>query len=145
MYIDSSEWVMVPNVFGMATYSDGGIMSTKPYTCGSNYILNMSNYKRGDWCEIMDGLYWRFTEKNIKFYESNPRLSILVRNLYNMDIERKERIFVKAEQFIKNNTLWKKKKFVEHARCHLIGEKNGRETGTKFCIVVKDVEGIKSN
>ena len=43
---DSSEWVMVPNVFGMATYSDGGLMSTKPYTCGSNYILKMSNYKK---------------------------------------------------------------------------------------------------
>ena len=38
MYIDSSEWVMVPNVFGMATYADGGLMSTKPYTCGLNYI-----------------------------------------------------------------------------------------------------------
>ena len=33
MYIDSSDWVMVPNIFGMATYSDGGLMSTKPYTC----------------------------------------------------------------------------------------------------------------
>ena len=32
MYIDSSDWVMVPNIFGMATYSDGGLMSTKPYT-----------------------------------------------------------------------------------------------------------------
>ena len=105
MYIDSSEWVMVPNIFGMATYVDGGLMSTKPYTCGSNYILKMSNYKRGDWCDVMDGLYWRFTEKNIKFYESNPRLSMLVSNLKKMDKEKKKRIFQKAEQFIKNNTL----------------------------------------
>ena len=49
---------MIPNVYGMATYSDGGLMSTKPYTCGSNYILKMSNYSRGEWCEIVDGLYW---------------------------------------------------------------------------------------
>ena len=55
MYIDSSDWVMVPNVFGMATYADGGLMSTKPYTCGSNYILKMSNYKKGDWCDTLDG------------------------------------------------------------------------------------------
>ena len=32
MYIDSTEWVMIPNVYGMATFSDGGLMSTKPYT-----------------------------------------------------------------------------------------------------------------
>ncbi len=105
MYIDSSEWVMIPNVFGMATYSDGGLMSTKPYTCGSNYILKMSNYKKGDWCDIMDGLYWRFTEKNRKFYESNPRLSMLVRNLDKMDKKRKDNIFNKAEAFINKNTL----------------------------------------
>ena len=105
MYIDSSEWVMVPNVFGMATYADGGLMSTKPYTCGSNYILKMSNYKKGEWCDIMDGLYWRFTEKNRKFYESNPRLSMLVKNLDKMDKKRKENIFSEAEKFINNNTL----------------------------------------
>ncbi len=105
MYIDSSEWVMVPNVFGMATYADGGLMSTKPYTCGSNYILKMSNYKKGEWCDIMDGLYWNFTEKNRKFYESNPRLSMVVKNLDRMDKKRKENIFGKAKKFITNNTL----------------------------------------
>ena len=46
VFIDSYDWVMVPNVYGMATYADGGLMSTKPYTCGSNYILKMSNYKK---------------------------------------------------------------------------------------------------
>ncbi len=105
MYIDSSEWVMVPNVFGMATYADGGLMSTKPYTCGSNYILKMSNYKKGEWCDILDGLYWRFTEKNKEFYLSNPRLSMIARNLDKMDKKRKENIFSKAEEFINKNTL----------------------------------------
>jgi deoxyribodipyrimidine photolyase-related protein len=100
MYIDSSEWVMVPNVFGMATYSDGGLMSTKPYTCGSNYLLKMSNYKRGDWCDTVDGLYWRFIEKNRKFYDSNPRLSMQARLLDKMNVERKQRIIIKAEDFI---------------------------------------------
>ena len=65
----------------------------------------MSNYKKGDWCDIMDGLFWRFTQKNRKFYESNPRLSMLIRNLDRMDTQRKERIFTGAEEFIKSNTL----------------------------------------
>ena len=34
MYVDSADWVMVPNVYGMGTYADGGIFSTKPYICG---------------------------------------------------------------------------------------------------------------
>ena len=105
MFVDSSEWVMVPNVFGMGTFADGGIMSTKPYTCGSNYVLKMSNYKKGSWCEVLDGLYWRFTEKHRDFYESNPRLSILTRSLDKMDPERKERIFGLADDFIKKNSL----------------------------------------
>ena len=105
MFVDSSEWVMVPNVFGMGLFADGGIMSTKPYTCGSNYVLKMSNYQKGPWCEVLDGLYWRFTEKHRDFYESNPRLSILTRSLDKMDPERKERIFGLADDFIKKNSL----------------------------------------
>ena len=105
MYIDSSDWVMVPNVFGMATYSDGGLMSTKPYTCSSNYILKMSNYKRGDWCDIVDGLYWRFIENHKDFYNSNPRLSFQLRLLDKMATERKERIYSLADNFLENHTI----------------------------------------
>jgi deoxyribodipyrimidine photolyase-related protein len=104
MYIDSSDWVMVPNVFGMATYSDGGLMSTKPYTCGSNYFLKMSNYKRGDWCDTVDGLYWRFIEKNRSFYQSNPRLSLQATFLDRLSPERKDLIFDRAETFISEHT-----------------------------------------
>ena len=105
MYIDSSDWVMVPNVFGMATFSDGGLMSTKPYTCSSNYILKMSNYKKGPWCEIVDGLYWRFIDKHRSFYKSNPRLSFQIKMLDKMDVNRKSKIFDRAEYFLLNNTL----------------------------------------
>tara|TARA_Y100001933_G_C18512017_1_gene361115 strand:+ start:37 stop:423 length:387 start_codon:yes stop_codon:yes gene_type:complete len=105
MYIDSSDWVMVPNVFGMATFSDGGLMSTKPYTCGSNYILKMSNYKRGVWCDVLDGLYWRFVNKNRDFYRSNQRLSFQTRMLDKMDADRKRKIFDLAEDFLSVHTL----------------------------------------
>ena len=104
MYIDSSDWVMIPNVYGMATYSDGGLMSTKPYTCGSNYFIKMSNYKRGEWCDIVDGLYWRFTDKHRSFYEKNARMGFMTRTLDRMDPNRKKMIFKEANKFIKNNT-----------------------------------------
>ena len=104
MYIDSADWVMVPNVYGMGSYADGGIFSTKPYICGSSYMLRMSNYKKGEWCDVVDGLYWRFIDKNIRFFEKNPRLSLMTRALGRLDKERKHIIFDKAEEFIANNT-----------------------------------------
>ena len=105
MFIDSSEWVMVPNVYGMGTFSDGGIFSTKPYLCGSNYILKMSNYKKGEWCEVLDGLYWKFINDNIDFFKSNPRLSIMKNALSKIKAERKKVIFSKANNFIKTKTI----------------------------------------
>ena len=105
MFVDSSEWVMVPNVFGMGTFADGGIFATKPYISGSSYILRMSNFKKGDWCEIVDGLYWKFIEDNKEFFAKNPRLSLMIRALEKLDKERKLRIFEAAETFIEEKTL----------------------------------------
>jgi deoxyribodipyrimidine photolyase-related protein len=104
MFIDSSDWVMTPNVFGMGTFSDGGIFATKPYICGSNYLLKMSDYKRGEWCEVVDGLYWQFIEKNKKYIKSNHRLSMMGHALEKIDPERKKRIFTQANKFIRDNT-----------------------------------------
>ncbi len=105
MFIDSSEWVMTPNVYGMGLFSDGGIFATKPYICGSSYYLKMMDFKKGEWCEIVDGLYWRFIEKNKNFFLTNPRLSMMVRVLERMSSDRKKRIISKANQFIKKYTL----------------------------------------
>ena len=104
-FIDSSDWVMVPNVYGMGLFSDGGIFATKPYICGSNYILKMSNYKRGEWCEIVDGLYWSFIEKNRNFFEKNFRLNMMVKLLDKMDIQRKKHLKKIANEFIKKTTI----------------------------------------
>lgn len=67
MFNDSADWVMGPNVFGMGQFSDGRLFTTKPYICGSNYILKMSSLKKGDWCAVVDGLYWRFID-NIEIF-----------------------------------------------------------------------------
>ena len=54
IFVDSSDWVMIPNVYGMGTFADGGLFATKPYSCGSNYIIKMNNYKKDDWADIVD-------------------------------------------------------------------------------------------
>lgn len=78
MFIDAFDWVMVPNVYGMSQYADGGRMTTKPYVSGSNYVLKMSDYKKGNWCEIWDALYWQYIEKHCDLFGGNPRMSMIV-------------------------------------------------------------------
>ena len=100
MYVDSSEWVMGPNVYGMGLFSDGGVFATKPYICGSNYILKMSDYGKGDWCTTVDGLYWRFIDRHRDFFASNPRLALMPKALDRLDAQRRKTIFAAAEAFI---------------------------------------------
>jgi deoxyribodipyrimidine photolyase-related protein len=104
MFVDSSEWVMGPNVYGMGIFSDGGIFATKPYICGSNYLLKMSDYKKGPWCDVVDGLYWRFIDRHRDFFASNPRLALMPRALDRLDDARRDRIFEAAEAFLAEHT-----------------------------------------
>ena len=104
MFVDSSDWVMVPNVYGMGLFSDGGIFATKPYICGSSYFMKMMDFKKGEWCNTMDGLYWRFIDRNRKFFLKNPRLSMMVYVFDKMKDERKKMILSEADKFIKLNT-----------------------------------------
>lgn len=98
-FIDAYDWVMVPNVYGMSQYADGGLMTTKPYISGSNYILKMSDFGKGDWCEIWDGLYWRFVDKHRDLFLKNPRLSLAVRSLDQMG-PRFPRLLTTAENYL---------------------------------------------
>ena len=90
-FVDSSEWVMVPNVVGMALYADGGSMSTKPYASGGAYINRMSDSCRtcsfnpkkrvGDDACPFTTLYWDFLDRNRDQLSSNHRLAIQFGNL----------------------------------------------------------------
>jgi len=100
LYIDAYDWVMVPNVYGMTLYADGGLMSTKPYISSSNYVKKMSDYKNGDWQQVWDGLFWNFMDKNQDFFKTNPRLGMLLSNLNKMAPETKENHLKNAQQFL---------------------------------------------
>lgn len=105
LFIDAYDWVMEPNVYGMGQFADGGVFATKPYISGSNYILKMSDFKKGDWCDIWDGLYWRFIYRNKDFFKTNPRMSLMVGTLNRIPKDRKSRIFKLADNFIEGVTV----------------------------------------
>ena len=100
LFIDSYDWVMVPNVYGMSQFADGGLMSTKPYISGSNYIVKMSDYKKGEWCKIWDALFWNFMDKQRAFFLKNPRMRMLISSFDKMDQTKRETHLITADNFL---------------------------------------------
>ena len=100
LFIDSYDWVMVPNVYGMSQFADGGIMSTKPYISSSNYILKMSNYKKGEWCATWDALFWNFMDKQRSFFLKNPRMRMLISSFDKMDPLKRENHLITADTYL---------------------------------------------
>ena len=64
----------------------------------------MMDFKKDEWCEVLDGLYWRFIENNRDFFIKNPRLSMMVRVLDKMNKDRKNKIINLANEYIEKNT-----------------------------------------
>ena len=100
LFIDAYDWVMVPNVYGMSQFADGGLMATKPYISGSNYLMKMGDYKKGEWQAVWDGLFWRFMDKHRAFFLQNPRLGMLVRMFDKMPQEKKDMHLANGEHYL---------------------------------------------
>ncbi|MBD2189164.1 cryptochrome/photolyase family protein [Pseudanabaena mucicola] len=109
-YIDAYEWVELPNVLGMSTFADGGILASKPYVAGGNYINKMSNCcsqcqydvkeKVGDKACPFNYLYWHFVDQHRESFAENGRVSLMV-NSYNKKTEvEKQAIRDSATKFI---------------------------------------------
>jgi deoxyribodipyrimidine photolyase-related protein len=100
LFIDAYDWVMVPNVYGMSQFADGGLMATKPYISGSNYLMKMSDYQKGTWQVVWDGLFWRFMHTHRRFFLQNPRLGMLVHTFDKMPETKQLAHIHSAERFI---------------------------------------------
>ncbi len=102
LFIDAYDWVMVPNVYGMSQFADGGTFTTKPYISGSNYVLKMSDEKKGPWTEIWDALFWTFVGDHQDLFLRNPRSSMMARNWQKFAGEKQNKLRATAEEFLKS-------------------------------------------
>ncbi|MBU6158750.1 MAG: cryptochrome/photolyase family protein [Bacteroidetes bacterium] len=100
MFADAYDWVMVPNVYGMTQFADGGLITTKPYISSSNYLLKMGDWKKGKWCEVWDGLFWHFMDKQRTFFGQNPRLGMLLKTFDKMSAEKQQQHLTNAIRFL---------------------------------------------
>ena len=99
-YIDAYDWVMVPNVYGMSQFADGGLMSTKPYISSSNYLKKMSDFPKGDWQQTWDALYWRFIDLQRDVFNKNIRMKFMVTMLDKMPDEKRLNHFKIANEYL---------------------------------------------
>ena len=85
-YADAYEWVVTPNVLGLALYADGGLIATKPYAASANYVNRMSDccqrcaydyrHKTGERACPFNSLYWDFLSRNRDKLKTNPRMNL---------------------------------------------------------------------
>jgi deoxyribodipyrimidine photolyase-related protein len=111
-FVDAHDWVVLPNVLGMSTYADGGVLASKPYIAGGNYINKMSDFCKG--CRYDPGkrtgedacpftfLYWNYVDANRVMLTQNARLSFPVATYDKMGDDEKLEIGRKSEEFIRN-------------------------------------------
>ncbi len=87
VYLDAIEWVEMPNTRGMSQFADGGLIATKPYAAGGNYINKMSDYckhchydvkqKSTDAACPFNSLYWGFMIRHREKLATNPRIGMI--------------------------------------------------------------------
>ncbi len=110
VYVDAYEWVVMPNVSGMALFADGGYLASKPYAAGGAYINRMSNYckncrykvteKSGEDACPFNYLYWDFLDRHRETLGNNPRLGMIYRTFDKMAPEKQAGVNADAGRFL---------------------------------------------
>ena len=111
-YVDAYEWVVLPNVVGMSTFADGGVLASKPYVSSGNYINKMSDYckhckykiskKTGEDACPFNYLYWNFIDKQRETFTKNGRANFMVNMFDKKSDEDKKEIMECSDKFIKS-------------------------------------------
>lgn len=100
LFADSYDWVMIGNVYYMSQWASDEI-TTKPYISSSAYLLRMSNYKSGEWCDDWDALYWAAVAKHAALIRKNYRLAAQVSFWERKAAEERKKLLERAVAVVK--------------------------------------------
>ena len=109
-YIDSHDWVVLPNVIGMGLNADGGLTATKPYVASASYINKMSDYcsscrfnpksRTGPDACPFNFLYWNFLIQHEAALRKNTRLGPAVLGLRHLDDDERHKVQTQAAAYL---------------------------------------------
>lgn len=109
-FVDAYDWVMQPNVIGMGTAADGGLVATKPYIASGAYVRRMSDHCTGcrydprqrtgpDACPLT-ALYWSFLARHERRLADNRRTGPMLRGLERLAASERHAIRATADRFL---------------------------------------------
>ncbi len=109
-YVDAYDWVVEPNVLGMATLADGGLTATKPYVSGAAYINRMSDFcgkcaldpkkALGQGSCPFTAMYWSFLERNEAKLAPLNRMAMPLTTMRKKSAAEREALRARADEAI---------------------------------------------
>lgn len=112
LFIDAYDWVMVPNVYAMSQFADGGKLVTKPYISSSNYLLKMADAVtrsrwselNPDWDDTWMALFWSFLADYRSKLNNNVRMGLIINQLQKKSSSQLQAMNTTAHDFIASVT-----------------------------------------
>jgi deoxyribodipyrimidine photolyase-related protein len=99
MLIDAFDWSLLPNLYAAVNQEDltgSGVAQIS----SSDYLLGISNYQKGEWCDTWDGLYWAYVERHKSGLLKNPTTSEQIKQMPKITQEHRRIIGYRAQDFL---------------------------------------------
>jgi deoxyribodipyrimidine photolyase-related protein len=104
LFVDAHDWALTPHIYALSQFADNTTLEGGPFICTSKTLIDTSDYQRGEWCNVWDGLYWQFIEKHQAILKKSPKMRAVVQRLSGLDADRKRIITYRANDFLNMHT-----------------------------------------
>lgn len=102
--LDSQDWSLLPHVYALGQFADDTTLEGGPYISTSKMLIDQSDYTRGEWANVWDGLYWQFIERHQAVLKIKPGMRSIVQRLHRLDPDQKRIMYYRADDFLRTHT-----------------------------------------
>ncbi len=103
-FVDAFDWMTTPFVYSLVHFLDSNDETHQLPIISSEDLLKLSNYERGEWSDVWDGLFWRFVEKHQTVLKQKPATRAIVQRLEKLDGDHRRIVSYRAEDFLNTYT-----------------------------------------